>query len=554
MALQVIADDIYYLVFEELDRRSDVSAFMRSSRSFFHIGVDRLLKMGVYIYTDNELASFCHFMKRNFITVHIAASQLEELTISIDWVDKEDTTSVDRPSDKESIKSTQGASLLVPVLGYLTGLQRLTIESCEMLLQCDEQLVAAFAALTTLGELNVTGFGLLTYQVIADVRSYLCKIYVDCGYEIPNQPAENHTSQGLDLLDPLQMLCRHQGTLQEVTIHAANMTARLPRTNDYAFAQVHILALKRCYVRERELVMNAFPNVNWLEMFWIEVSNGQEDPSVNVDEIRAVNLAFPMQWAPLDFVYADVDSLFALAFKSRVHRLDVALWELEAIDIEHLRTVLADVQPRHLVVQWGYWDAFRELSVEISPELLGQLFAGVEERIINEITHFGLDLGLKNLIDDPALYTVCAASSCCTHFADNHFHDNKDAVAQLLASLPRVRCFAFRLHAVSREYEDDFANATPEDREDDIVEVLAAGFDVEILAALAAQIASAARSVTLLCFFVMSRRVFWRVARDASGSLTRIGEEEGEHLMAAEGILWHCPSKIWWPRNPSHDE
>ncbi|KAL1943406.1 hypothetical protein VTO73DRAFT_4481 [Trametes versicolor] len=538
MALQAIADDICYLVFKELDRRSDVSAFMRSSRSFYPIGVDHLLKMGVYIYTNKELVSFCQLMKRHFIDMHSPASQLKELTISVDWDDEEDAMAVDDSVTYESMQGSPGASLLVPVLGCLTGLQRLTIEFCETLLECDKQLVHAFAALNTLGELHVTGFGFLTYQVVAGHRSSLCKVYVDCGDEVTTQPIEDHNLQRSDLLDPLQMLRRHHSTLQEVTIHVASMTARPskqgPQTNNDVFAQVHTLALKRCHVVEREVIMNAFPNVKKLELFWMEAIGAQEEPSVDMDEIRAINLAYPKQWAPLDFVYADVDSLFTLGFKSRVGRLDVALWEFEDIDIEHLSVVIADVQPPRVVVQWGYWDAFRELSAEFSPERLGQLFAGVGERAISEITHFGLDVGLKNLTEDPVQYT--------------------DAVAQLLMNLPHVRCFTFRLHVVAREYEDEYAHSTPEDREDDVVEVLAAGFGDEVLATLAVQIAVAAVSVTLLCFVVMSRRIYWRVTRGAagSGSVTRVSEAEGERLLAAEGMLWHCPSKIWWPRSPEN--
>lgn len=424
MALQVIAEDICYLVFKELDRRSDVSAFMRSSRLFYPIGVDRLLKMGVYIYTNKELVSFCQLMKRHFIDMHNPASQLKELTISIDWDDEEDAMAVDDSFTYESMQDLQDASLLVPVIGCLTDLQRLTIEFCETLLECDKRLIHAFAALTTLGELHVTGFGFLTYQVVAGLRSYLRKVYVDCGDEVAKQPTEDHNLQSTNLLSPVQMLRRHQGTLQEVIIHVANMTARLPKqrpqTDDDVFSQVHTLALKRCHVIEREVIMNAFPNVNKLELFWMEASNAQEDPSMDMDEIRAMNLAYPKQWAPLDFVYADVDSLFTLGFKSRVGRLDVALWEFEDIDIEHLCTVLADVQPRRVVIQWGYWDAFRELSSEFSPDRLGQLFAGVGERAISEITHFGLDVGLKNLTEDPVQYTVCTVSSCGTNGADYH--------------------------------------------------------------------------------------------------------------------------------------
>lgn len=529
---------------------------MRSSRSFHPLGVTRLLKMGVYISTSKELVSFYQFMKRNFIDKRKTARQLTELTIAVDWdEDRRDAMAADMSSDCESMQDLPSrASLLIPVLGCVTNLQRLAIDFCEIFLECDDQLGHAIASLTTLRELHIKCHGICTYELVANLRSSLRKVHVDFGDEVPNQPGEDHVP---DLLDPLRMLLPHQGTLLEVTIHAADLAERLLTPNGYIFPQVHTLVLKRCQVTAREVIMNAFPNVNRLELFCVEVGNGQEDPPVDVDEVRAVNLAYPKQWAPLDFVYANVDSLFTLGFRSRVGRLDVALWEFKEVDIEHLRMVLADVQPRRLVVQWGYWDAYLELSTEFSPERLGKLFVGVDERVINEITHFGLDLGLKNLTEDPALYKVCASLSCRTHCTNHYSHNDKDAVAQLLATLLHVRCFAFRLHAVAREYEDDFANATPEDREDDTVdtvEVLAAGFGDEVLAALATQIAATAQSVTLLCFFVMSRRVFWRVARDAGGSLTRIGEEEGERLMAAEGMRWHCPSKIWWPGNPEYDE
>ncbi|OJT13773.1 hypothetical protein TRAPUB_9683, partial [Trametes pubescens] len=243
MGVPALNEDIYYGILRELYGRSDVSAVMLASRTFYSIGVNRLLRMGVYIYSDDELVSFCSFMKCNFLDMNKVSNQLRELTISFDWnkdepdsddsdddnretdeddsdygdsdeasADEHEATSCDAGNDSdysdsdrtrsdkaygsedeaesdeddlqayETREPLRGAPFLVPVLRCLTNLQVLTMEYCETLLKYDKRLIDAFSAFTTLQELHIVGFGLRTYCIVTNLRSDLLKVDIDCGY------------------------------------------------------------------------------------------------------------------------------------------------------------------------------------------------------------------------------------------------------------------------------------------------------------------------------------------------------------------------------------
>lgn len=170
-------EDVYYAIITLLDKKSDISAFMRSARMLYPLGLSILLRMGASITTDEQLVSFCRFIQRYFPG---GASQLTKLSICIPRLRLE----LDWNSDVEleDYKPIEGAPLLVPVVSLLPNLQDLSIAFCEELLEYDRRLVDAFSALTTLRRLYLSSFGIRTHEIVSDVRSTLVDIYIDGEY------------------------------------------------------------------------------------------------------------------------------------------------------------------------------------------------------------------------------------------------------------------------------------------------------------------------------------------------------------------------------------
>lgn len=131
------------------------------------------------------------------------------------------------------------------------------------------------------------------------------------------------------------------------------------------------------------------------------------DAAVPMDVVRARNITDLEQWDHLEHVYADADSLFMLALNCRVGKLNVALWHFEGQVIVRLHTVLSDIRPSRVVLQWGFWaDSIEGVSRDVSPEQLEQLLPGTQELFLDEITHLGLDVGLTTLKGDISDYKV----------------------------------------------------------------------------------------------------------------------------------------------------
>lgn len=414
MALPALPDDVFYMILEELEQQADVSAFMRSSWSFYALGINRLLAIGVSIRPGTKLISFCRFMKRTLLDVPVRdAKQVHNFTISFAakrgerYRGEQEQSSTEEHQDDHPIEALHAPLLLVPILKRLTTLQRLEISCCETLLERDERLVYAFAGLTTLQELHISDYGPLTENLITNLRSHLSEVYLDYTSRVNGTPIRHY--DGLSLPDPLKMLRRHRDTLQQATIFLGCLIKEALCTDDAVYSRLRTVALSRCQLFERKVVVNAFPNISALEAFWMEPRTVRSHPGdgPSVQEVRAVNASYAKQWERLDFVHADVETLYTLALKCPVRRLDVTFWEFDNEDIEYLCVTLPDVRPQCLILQWGYWDCRERVSIDLSPELLLRLAdASLREPVISGITHFGLDISLRMIEDNPVHYMV----------------------------------------------------------------------------------------------------------------------------------------------------
>ncbi|KAL1943419.1 hypothetical protein VTO73DRAFT_4494 [Trametes versicolor] len=511
MAPTTLNNDIYDTILEGLDKRKDVTSFMLSSKLFYSLGFDRLLRMGVLLENDQQMVSFCSSMKRCFLDVAKNAGQLRDLAISI------------KPPMESSRKrwTLQGAPFLIPVLGCLTNLRNLEISYCESLLCCDDQLVEAFAALTTLQVLRISGFGQKTHSMVATLRSHLRAAHIDCIYHTSASPAH---SDGPCIADTLFMLREHQNTLEQADIRIGDAITWSRKqelhTANYVFPHVHELRLTGCcgFNGGRKAMEIAFPNVRRLYLHWENapeaIQEEESRPRLDNDD-GSRNMVEPNPWEKLEHVCADVDSLYVHALKCSVDRLDVTFWDfkdLDNVDIGHLCTSLKDMRPRRLVLRWDKFDVDEHEACTLLKSYVEQLLNGLEQPAINAMTHIGLDFGITSFQ------------------VDIQAHQYMDAFSLLLDSLPRVRFFSVRLRQDAQLTAEQ--NVTHEVYSD-------SASSNEELSAWVAQRAAASQSLEFLSFTVLDRPAYRRISRGRS-QLLQVDVDrpnDGMRHVAAEGML-----------------
>ncbi|EIW56276.1 uncharacterized protein TRAVEDRAFT_49113 [Trametes versicolor FP-101664 SS1] len=509
-------EDVYYAIVTLLDKQSDVSAFMCSARMLYPLGMGILLRMGASITTDEQLVSFCRFIQRHYSS---GTSQLERLSICIprlrldlDW---------DSDVELEDYKPINGAPLLVPVVGLLLNLQDLSIAFCEELLEYDVRLAEAFSALTTLRRLYLSSFGLRTHEIVSNIRSPLVDIHIDGEYPEVELPPPHRPH----LCDPLDVLKPHRTTLERVSLyHFDTSDAYVNSGPDTSiFPRVTALAMMDCRVCERDVLVNAFPNLRVLEVvspeidFWaleyLETPASVESVYLhNRDEVQEI-------WPDLDHVYGDLISVYMLALDCPVERLDLIICIVDLPE-GRLSTTIEDIRPERIVLRLGFKkEQWPLLDPKFSPQDISRLLNGVLEDVVHDITHFGIDLGLWGMSGEPIHY--------------------QRAIVDLLAGMS-VQFFTCRVHAVDTEYEDELRDPPSAEH----VAILSK-FHGKFLAFWAARLAEAAPTLEYLCFRVWDKEVYWHITRAPGGSpqFVRLDVDAGRALVQAERMQWHCGAK-----------
>ncbi|OJT07185.1 hypothetical protein TRAPUB_1957 [Trametes pubescens] len=455
--------------------------------------------MGVSIRTDKHLVSFCLFMRHNLPG---CAHYLTKLSICIPrCIIDSNGGSADGPD------TFKLCPLLVPILSQLSHLDDLSIDYCEELLESDERLLDTFSALKTVRTLRVTSFGFLTYDLVETIQSPLVNVHVDGAC-----PAGETLTGGSHIMpNPLWMLNRHQATLEKVFIRYFDLRAEYVRSNPTrsVFPRVSALALIECCVDERSVLVDAFPNLRYLEFTGERTdAEGGNNPLLHIDEAYELNNPDLRCWAHLDHVYGDLDALYALGLRCSVTRLDVVCVMSEDTII-NMRIVIADVLPSRLIVHCGLPGDRNESAI-----FYNELTYLLHYEPDHTITHIGVDLGLGSLSYDPILY--------------------QKATVDMLKPLKVVRFFTFRLHAVALEYEDEHGPPSAAHLE------ILAKFHGKFLAFWAARLAEGVPTLEYLCFRVWNKEVYWHVSREqGTPQYTRLGLDAGHALVKAEGMQWH---------------
>lgn len=393
--IPTLSEDIYAAIIALLDTQSSISASMQASRMLYSLGMGPLLRMGVSIRTHKHLLSFCHFMPRNLPG---CAQYLTKLSICIPRY-----SFADAGGSVNGLETFKLCPLLVPIVSQLTHLDDLSIDYCEKLLHADERLLDTLSALKTVRTLRVTTFGYLTHELVNTIQSPLVSVHVDGVWPLVG----GIVTTGSQLFpNPLEMLDRHQATLEKVFIRFCDLTAEVVRLSPITsvFPRVSALALMDCRVDERSVLVNAFPNLRYLE---VTVTCKREDiesedaPLPHIDDAYDLNRANLRCWPHLDHVYGDPDALYALGLHCTVTRIDF-MCVLYEDPVLNLRTVVVDVRPSRVIVHCGLPGNLKDDDIN---DLDLTCLVGYEPN--HTVTHLGVDLGLGSLSYDPILYQVC---------------------------------------------------------------------------------------------------------------------------------------------------
>ncbi|KAI0659457.1 hypothetical protein C8Q70DRAFT_983760 [Cubamyces menziesii] len=511
-------DDIFLMIFDVLNDQRDVSAMMRTCWSVYHLGVRRLLSMGAEIINNNQLISFCHFMRRNIYNANRLSMLRLAIPLSSPMDGCEDSGSEDSASD-EGYEPLHGIPLLVHILPSLIGIRTLQINFCEGLLQCDDRLVDAFAALPSIHDLRIISFGLLSYDLLESIRSDIVHLCIECsgdehGYFVPLDSM---------LPDPLDLLSRHNDTLKDLCLSYVDLAADTVRPGPSTSVYPHVrrLVLGAARFRELEILVNAFPNLRELDVTLCNIL--EFDPDCPRAENRTVRC-----WDALEHVCGDVYNIYRIGLTCPVARLDIVL-DRPGEEREDLYEVLTDVQwsssLKRIVFRLGFYMliAGRELGDDYSVSASDILDLLPPNAAGSSLTHLGLDLNADVVVGDPIYY--------------------QRAVVSLL-SRTRVKFFKFRIHVCNVEKEDAYDHTVS--LGPDRTQVLRK-FRAPFLAFWASRIADAAPTVQFICFEVMQRKMSLEVLRNPGGgerSLVVLSEEASRELVENEEMEWHktvCP-------------
>ncbi|OJT11730.1 hypothetical protein TRAPUB_11754 [Trametes pubescens] len=495
--------DICAMVLDHLDRRADITAFMRASRLFSTVGARRLLHTGVTLRTGPRLDSFSRFMLRD---LDARAPSLRRLVLSFELLLVDDEAA----QEGEKLRNMpRVAAQLARVLRHTTNLQHLTIHFCEELLQREEALVGALVGLESVTHLTVSSYGIRTHDVVTGIRSPLVHVNVDC---------YTKTQHDINLM---QTLARHRDTLETVTAWGVNLSAQFLAQDDaddaIVFPRVHALSIRSSLSLDRAALVRAFPNVRTLEVADVRLPVAARPPGPLVaaaQQLAAANHQSKATWAHLNHLCGDGDALFMLGLGLRAVR---------RVDMEGRSSrygeALAAARPTHLVLHSGFKNEHRN-------ECRSLLF-----RLNRAITHLGIDLCPK------------------THALD-------DTMEPLVKTMQEVRNLAFvavRLRAVPLEEESPYGRDDP--RHPEIRRYLhpIEGSDGELgateLSDWVGRMAQAAPALRYVSFDLEGYPpCYFRIL--APGVVGILEPDEGEAVVRRKGMEWRRRE----PRPPRFEE
>ncbi|KAI0718015.1 hypothetical protein C8T65DRAFT_725944, partial [Cerioporus squamosus] len=494
--------DIFAILLQLLETRRDINALMLASKDIYTEGIRHLLRFPITITDDKQLVSFCCFVLRD---IPRCASNLRQLHICIPLKLRH---YMDRYRVYANDPDLRGASLMVRVLQKATRLEELSIDWCEELLEREDRLVSSIASLSSFRSLRVSSFGLLSCELLQNVRSPLRTLEVDCWR--PDVMQNGHDDLPLPyLLGTLPAHCCQ--TLETLVVwypnigsrHAAEESCRALR-----FPCVRTLSLRNPANLNLKFLVRAFPHLVRLEI--MDVSFDEDD----IEERHNANIQEAC-WPSLQEVSGDGESLYALGLTSSVRRVDAICPNDFYRTRRRLQESLVETRPTHFLLHFGYYRDEDEEGCDPNGGVVDLLDL---DSLNEKLTHLALDISLNMQTDD--------------HSPSNLLH-------MLVYTLSRYDLLSFlvlRLDTSLPTSANPAGDAPPsEDYDLNRVFCFAPFLDPT---RCAEDLAAHVPTLVHISFQIKGRPpAFWRVHRTGSRvSLETIDPVEGRELVKREGL------------------
>ncbi|KAI0369603.1 hypothetical protein BV20DRAFT_967908 [Pilatotrama ljubarskyi] len=379
-----LSHDVLLELMHHLPRQSDVSSLMRTSKTLWDSGIKPLLSRGVTVENAAQLSSFCDFMLKDGSRSRILHIRKLHLVFQLDENGDADEDESDTESDTENSNfdaaSEDGASLHVPlskgtlrrlaeVLQNAANLEELRIDSCEEFFELHKGLAKSIKGLTRIRRLFVSSVGPLAADMLEHIKSTVVELDLHC--------------RQVDMYEPdtlLPFVQSRRASLEKLSAWYVELD-----TPDALFPRLRALALRSFVDGELDVISlhRTFPNLQYLEL---------SSPSyLGCDESRKANRPHAEKglWS-LAHLCGALDALYSLGMTPRTTKVEVDHIYSDAAILDHLRTVISEARPSHLVIHAGHF-VLRRLDIKDIPALLPQ----APEEVL--VTHLSLNIHLRYL-------------------------------------------------------------------------------------------------------------------------------------------------------------
>lgn len=346
--------DILTVVVSHMIRRADMLAIMRTCKSVYAAGIPALLKRNVRFAKQDKLAFFCDFILAD---APARGKHIRELEFC---------------KSLGKIKKAALCEKVAQVLEHATGLETLTLASCDDFVASDEKIEQAFTQLKSVKDLTIREADATITEMVKQMQSPVEKV--------------NITFIGMNDSDhnPVSVLSAFQETLR--TLYAWQPEFEEPTSEVYP--NMHNLDVVFWNNIDTEPLVRAFPNLRHLALdLQGATDGGLEEDKEDIREKNEQGQA-EVQWTQLEHVSADDLNLYLAAIKANVKTLDLRVnWESET---DQITAILSDMRPARLNLHFSTdWENEGDV-----PERL----PGVLEAMSEDLTH--LYMKIRD-IDDP---------------------------------------------------------------------------------------------------------------------------------------------------------
>ncbi len=352
--------DVLIVTMCHLERKEDVSRFMRTCQTLHAAGIPILFSDGVYLDEKRQITSFYNFMSTGNGRRY---QHLTTLTISLyEW------------------QEHQTKRMIWRLLYRSRALEKLEISNpkfTDEYLRCGD----AISMLPNLKELTMSwddpselqGMFAKMVSKLTKVRLvfYPADIWIDPiqGATEPRWREPVQEDLGPRWINPVELLEKFTSSLEQLDVAPAGFTV-----TDIPYINMKHLRIEWLGYPTLPPLVLAYPNLRTL----ITRCPHSDFSDVDVNEVRQYNQSFQQQtsWATLDYVSASANELHLLAICCKIRYLDLNCLETEE-EAQMLTTVLPDCHPSILHIPFG------DINMELFPTIVQSIHSDLLHLILS---------------------------------------------------------------------------------------------------------------------------------------------------------------------------